>query len=71
MSNNEMQAQEFHCLGLSDELPDHSAIQELENLVDEAHLNTESNDISKIIQYHDSDVRLLQIFTCNLDKYYY
>lgn len=52
-----LQNQEFQCLGMNDDLTDQSAIQELEHLVDEAHLQADSSDISKIIQYHDSDVR--------------
>lgn len=45
------------CMELS-ELPGHSDIQDLENLVDEAHMHhTDSNDITQIIQYHDGEVR--------------
>lgn len=44
------------CMELN-ELPGHSDIQDLENLVDEAHIHhTDSNDITQIIQYHDGEV---------------
>lgn len=44
------------CMELS-ALPGHSDIQDLENLVDEAHIHhTDSNDITQIIQYHDGEV---------------
>lgn len=52
-----LQDQQFQCLGLEDEMADQTTIQELEHLVDDAHLQADSNDISKIIQYHDYDVR--------------
>lgn len=43
------------CMELN-ELPGHD-IQDLENLVDEAHMHhTDSNDINQIIQYHDGEV---------------
>lgn len=54
----QMAPQDFQCLNLSDELPDHhSVIQDLENLVGEVEMNAENNDISKIIEFDDDDVR--------------
>lgn len=53
-----LQNQEFQCLGINDELTDQTAIQELEHFVDGAQLPADSSDISKMIQYHDSDVRI-------------
>lgn len=55
-----LQSQEFQCLSLGEDMSEQTAMQELENLVDEAHLQTDTNDISKMIQYHDNDVRSLR-----------
>lgn len=55
----QMAPQDFQCLNLPDELSDHQAvIQDLENLVGEAEMKTENNDISKIIEFHENDVGL-------------
>lgn len=62
-----LQNQEFQCLGINDDLTDQSAIQELEHLVDEVHLEAVGSDISKIIQYHDSDVRTNR--RCNASQF--
>lgn len=56
INEDAMQNQEFQCLGMNDDLTDQTAIQELEHLVNGAHLHADSSDITKIIQYHDSDV---------------
>lgn len=62
-----LQNEEFQCLGINDDLTDQSAIQELEHLVDEVHLETVGSDISKIIQYHDSDVTANR--PCNVSQF--
>ncbi|XP_037051231.1 zinc finger protein OZF-like isoform X2 [Bradysia coprophila] len=57
------------CMALN-ELPGHD-IQDLENLVDEAHMHhTDSNDISQIIQYHDGELNdeQIQAMNSNLPK---
>ncbi|KAJ6641000.1 Zinc finger protein [Pseudolycoriella hygida] len=49
------------CMELN-ELPVHTDIHDLENLVDEAHIHhTDSNDITQIIQYHDGELNDEQI----------
>lgn len=47
------QPRDLHCLCLNDEMPDHSTIEDLQHLVGEAELNTESGDISRIIEFQD------------------
>lgn len=49
-------ASDLQCLCLNDELPDQSTMDDLQNLVGEAELNTENGDISRIIEFHDDDV---------------
>lgn len=55
-SKDVLQNQEFQCLGIGDDISDQSAIQELEHFVDDTHLQADCGDISKMIQYHDTDV---------------
>lgn len=64
INKEHIQDPNYPCLNLNDDVSEQTAIQELEHLVDEAHLHTTDSNISKIIQYHDSEVSL--IFSASL-----
>lgn len=56
MTKDHLQNSNYQCLNLNDDINEQTAIQELENLVDDPHLHSTDSNISKIIQYHDNEV---------------
>lgn len=50
------QARELHSLCLNDELTDHSTIDDLQHLVGQTELNTEGNEINRMIEFQEDEV---------------
>lgn len=58
-TKNHLEDPNYPCMSLNDDINEHTENQELEHMVDEAHLHTTDSNVSKIIQYHDSEVCVL------------